>query len=125
MPARRSLSGTFFDHTIFWRGESVNRSTQLGWAALTREPASCAPVIALTPHDGTKHPSNTADALFVRANCAVTEVSPTARALPNDIERLKLWPKLDFGLATVGVGEAAGVAALHPTAALTTSTVPP
>jgi hypothetical protein len=63
--------------------------------------------------------------LFVRVNFAVTEVSPTARALPKDIERLKLWPKLDLGRTTADVAETAGVAEVHPTAAIMTSTRPP
>src|SRR4029434_3042051 len=97
VPARRRLSGTFFDHTIFWRGRSVSRSAQFGWSTLTRWPASCPPTITLTPHDGPKHPSNTDDALFVRAKFAVTDASPATRPLPKDMARLKLFSKPDFG----------------------------
>ena len=61
----------------------------------------------------------------MRVNFAVTDLSPTARALPNDIARLKLWPKLDLGRATAGAAETAWVAEVHPTATIATSTRPP
>src|SRR6185295_1050007 len=110
---------------IVWRGKSVNRSSQVGCSTRTRWPASCPATITLTPHAGPKHPSNTADPLFVRVNVAVTDVSPTASALSNATARLKLWPKLDFARATSGVAEFAEVGEVHPAAAIVTSTRPP
>src|SRR5215813_5258196 len=80
-----------------------------------------------TPHEGPKQPSNTADPLFVRANLAVTDVSPAAGALPNDIARLKLCPKFGLGCFTAGGVETVWVRVLdvHPAPATATSTRTP
>jgi hypothetical protein len=78
-----------------------------------------------TPHDGPRHPSNTADALFVRANLAVTDLSPAAGAPSNDIARLKLWANVDLWRTAGGGEETAGVLEAHPAPTIATSVSSP